>query len=87
MGFAFSFLISGMLSVDRMIYGKVGLRVLSYYKVTTLIGAFTCVTLAVLIQPGKSSRNTAASSGGNVEVVHTVNAFLDLIRDVSNYSQ
>lgn len=75
-----------MSSVDRKIYGKIGLRAFSYYMVTTLIAAFTGIALAVLIQPGKSSKNTAASSGGNAEAMHTVNAFLDLIRYVSKCS-
>lgn len=37
------------------------------------------ILLVVLIQPGKSPRNTTAPSGGTVEAVQTVDAFLDLL--------
>ncbi|XP_044075233.1 excitatory amino acid transporter 1-like [Siniperca chuatsi] len=77
-----SSLITGMSSVDRKAYGKIGLRAFSYYMVTTLIAAFTGIALAVLIQPGKSSRTASVSSSGNAEAVQTVDSFLDLIRNM-----
>lgn len=76
--------ISGMSSVDRKGYGRIGLRAFSYYIVTTLIAAFTGIVLAVLIQPGRSSRTASVSSGGNAEAVQTVDSFLDLIRCVKS---
>lgn len=87
MRFRFSFLISGLSSVDRKTYGKIGFRAFRYCMVTTLIAAFTGVVVTVLLQPGKPSRYTAVTSGGNAEAVHTVDAFLYLIRYVSNSSQ
>uniref|UniRef100_A0A4W6EEK5 Amino acid transporter n=1 Tax=Lates calcarifer TaxID=8187 RepID=A0A4W6EEK5_LATCA len=77
-----SSLITGMSSVDSKVYGRIGLRAFSYYMVTTLIAVFTGIALAVIIQPGNSSRNTSVSSSGKVEAVQSVDAFLDLIRNM-----
>ncbi|XP_047444809.1 excitatory amino acid transporter 1-like [Mugil cephalus] len=77
-----SSLIAGVSSVDRKAYGKIGLRAFSYYMITTVIAAFTGIALAVLIQPGKSSRDTAAPSGGETEPAQSADAFLDLIRNM-----
>lgn len=75
-------LITGMSTVDRRAYGKIGFRAFSYYIITTVIAAFTGITLAVLIQPGKSSRGTSEPSGGETEAVENVDAFMDLIRNM-----
>ncbi|AWP03798.1 putative excitatory amino acid transporter 1-like [Scophthalmus maximus] len=77
-----SSLIAGMSSVDRKGFGRIGLRAFSYYTVTTLIAAFTGIALASVIQPGTSSRNPPTPSGGKVEAVQSVDAFLDLIRNM-----
>uniref|UniRef100_A0A8D0AFN1 Amino acid transporter n=1 Tax=Sander lucioperca TaxID=283035 RepID=A0A8D0AFN1_SANLU len=77
-----SSVITGMSSVDRKAYGKIGLRAFSYYMVTTLIAAFTGIALAVLIQPGKSSRAASVSSSGNADTAQPVDSFLDLIRNM-----
>ncbi|XP_028283005.1 excitatory amino acid transporter 1-like isoform X2 [Parambassis ranga] len=76
-----SSLITGM-STNTKTSGKIGLRAFSYYMVTTVIAVFTGVVLAVVIQPGKLSRETAASSAGKVEAVQSVDSFLDLIRNM-----
>ncbi|CAG5896498.1 unnamed protein product [Menidia menidia] len=77
-----SSLIAGLSGVDRKAYGRIGLRAFSYYLVTTVIAAFTGIALAVLVQPGKSSKRTAEPSGGTAEAVQSVDAFLDLIRNM-----
>uniref|UniRef100_A0A3P8U811 Amino acid transporter n=1 Tax=Amphiprion percula TaxID=161767 RepID=A0A3P8U811_AMPPE len=77
-----SSVITGMSAADRKVYGKIGLRAFSYYMVTTIIATFTGIALAVLIQPGKLFRDTLESSGGTTEVVQSVDAFLDLIRNM-----
>ncbi|XP_035491236.2 excitatory amino acid transporter 1 isoform X1 [Scophthalmus maximus] len=77
-----SLIAAGMSSVDRKGFGRIGLRAFSYYTVTTLIAAFTGIALASVIQPGTSSRNPPTPSGGKVEAVQSVDAFLDLIRNM-----
>ncbi|XP_073347761.1 excitatory amino acid transporter 1-like [Pagrus major] len=77
-----SSLITGMSSLDRKTYGKIGLRALSFYMVTTVIAAFTGIALAVLVQPGKSSRTATVFPSGDAEIVQPVDSFLDLIRNM-----
>ncbi|KAK1879026.1 Excitatory amino acid transporter 4 [Dissostichus eleginoides] len=77
-----SSLISGMSSMDKKAFGKLGLQALRSYTVTTLISVFIGIVLVVLIKPGKSHGNASAPSGGEVEAVQTVDAFLDLIRNM-----
>lgn len=77
-----SSVIAGISSVDKKAYGKIGLRAFCYYVVTTIIAAFTGIALAVLIQPGKSSRTASVSSSGHPQAVQTVDSFLDLIRNM-----
>ncbi|KAM3605445.1 uncharacterized protein V6R79_025802 [Siganus canaliculatus] len=77
-----STLITGVSSVNRRVYGSLGLRAVSFYMVTTVIAVITGIALAFLIQPGKSSTTSLAPSSGDHEVVHTVDSFLDFIRNM-----
>lgn len=56
--------------------GKIGIRALSFYMVTTVI--------AVLIQPGKSSRTATVSPTGDADTVQAVDSSLDLMRYLLN---
>uniref|UniRef100_A0A3P9PCD4 Amino acid transporter n=1 Tax=Poecilia reticulata TaxID=8081 RepID=A0A3P9PCD4_POERE len=75
-----SSIIAGISNVDRKDFGKIGLRIIIYYLVTTVVATFTGIFLAVFIKPGKSSRHASESSPAKTEDVHSLDAFLDLIR-------
>ncbi|MEQ2289489.1 hypothetical protein AMECASPLE_033511, partial [Ameca splendens] len=75
-------LIAGLSNVDRRAFGKIGLRTFIYYFLTTVMAAFNGISLVVLIQPGKSSRQASKSSAGKKEALQSVDAFLDLIRNI-----
>ncbi|XP_070701077.1 excitatory amino acid transporter 1-like [Pempheris klunzingeri] len=77
-----SSVITGISSVDRRAGGKMRLQPLCYYSMTTWMAVFTGIVLVVLIQPGKSPKNTSVPSGAQVEAVQTVDAFLDLVRNM-----
>uniref|UniRef100_A0A3Q2G0F2 Amino acid transporter n=1 Tax=Cyprinodon variegatus TaxID=28743 RepID=A0A3Q2G0F2_CYPVA len=77
-----SSVIAGLSNVDVKDCGKIGLRTLIYYLATTVVAAFTGISLAVLIQPGKSSKHDSESSASKAEAVQSVDAFLDLIRNL-----
>lgn len=73
-----------MTTLDMKTCGKIGLRALSFYMVTTVIAGFTGISLAVLIQPGKSSRTATVSPTGDADTVQAVDSFLDLLRYLLN---
>ncbi|KAK7945223.1 hypothetical protein WMY93_000951 [Mugilogobius chulae] len=76
-----SSLITGMSSLEKKVYSKIGLRALVYYVVTTVTAAFTGIALASIIQPGKLSRHSLMSSAENTDA-QTADSFLDLIRNM-----
>lgn len=69
-----------MAFAKRAAYGKIGLCCVCYYAATSLLAVFTGIAVVVLIKPGRIPCNVTAPSHGDKEALHTVDAFLDLIR-------
>lgn len=74
------FSISGISSLDSKASGKMGVRAVVYYMVTTLIAVFIGIVIVIIIRPGKGSRDSPVANSGNIEPVQAADAFLDLIR-------
>ncbi|XP_047442895.1 excitatory amino acid transporter 4 [Mugil cephalus] len=77
-----SSLITGISSLDSKASGKMGIRAVVYYMVTTLIAVFIGIVIVMIIQPGKGSRDSPVANGGNIESIQATDAFLDLIRNM-----
>ncbi|XP_028259264.1 excitatory amino acid transporter 4 [Parambassis ranga] len=77
-----SSLVTGMSSLDSKASGKMGLRAVVYYMVTTLIAVFIGIVIVIIIRPGKGSRDSPVAKSGNIEPVQAADAFLDLIRNM-----
>lgn len=76
--------LSGISTLDSKASGKMGMRAVIYYTLTTLIAVFIGICIVTIIKPGTASRDTPANTpaGGerNTEPVPAADAFLDLIR-------
>ncbi|XP_061681663.1 excitatory amino acid transporter 4 isoform X2 [Syngnathoides biaculeatus] len=77
-----SSLVTGMSSLDSKASGKMGVRAVVYYMVTTLIAVFIGIVIVIIIKPGKGSRDSPMAKGANIELVQATDAFLDLIRNM-----
>ncbi|XP_061883873.1 excitatory amino acid transporter 1-like [Entelurus aequoreus] len=77
-----SSLVTGMSSLDSKASGKMGLRAVVYYMVTTLIAVFIGIVVVIIIQPGKGSMDKPVVNGGNAEQIHVLDTLLDLIRNM-----
>ncbi|XP_007552699.1 excitatory amino acid transporter 4 isoform X2 [Poecilia formosa] len=77
-----SSLVTGISSLDRRASGKMGVRAVVYYMVTTLIAVFIGIVIVMIIQPGKGSRDSPTVKSGNIESIQATDAFLDLIRNM-----
>uniref|UniRef100_G3PBB4 Amino acid transporter n=1 Tax=Gasterosteus aculeatus aculeatus TaxID=481459 RepID=G3PBB4_GASAC len=77
-----SSLVTGISSLDSKASGKMGVRAVVYYMVTTLIAVFIGIVIVIIIQPGKGSRDSPVVNSGNIEPVQAADAFLDLIRNM-----
>ncbi|XP_069597615.1 excitatory amino acid transporter 4-like isoform X2 [Ranitomeya imitator] len=76
-----SSLVTGMASLDSKASGKMGLRAVVYYTVTTLIAVFIGIVMVIIIHPGKGSKETMTAQG-KIERVQAADAMLDLIRNM-----
>lgn len=70
----------GISSLDSKASGKMGIRAIVYYMVTTFIAVFIGIVMVIIIRPGKGNRDSPMASSGSIEPVQAADAFLDLIR-------
>jgi solute carrier family 1 (glial high affinity glutamate transporter), member 2 len=77
-----SSLIAGLSQLDAKASGRMGSRALLYYFTTTIIAAIIGITCVLLIRPGSKSIKDALGDGAESTVVSTIDAFLDLIRNM-----
>ncbi|XP_008333418.1 excitatory amino acid transporter 4 isoform X1 [Cynoglossus semilaevis] len=77
-----SSLVTGISSLDSRASGKMGVRAVVYYMVTTLIAVFIGIVIVIIIQPGKGNRDSPVNNNQNLETVQAADAFLDLIRNM-----
>uniref|UniRef100_A0A8B9RJZ0 Amino acid transporter n=1 Tax=Astyanax mexicanus TaxID=7994 RepID=A0A8B9RJZ0_ASTMX len=75
-----SSLVTGISSLDSKASGKMGVRAIVYYMLTTFIAVFIGIVMVIIIRPGKGNRDSPVSSSGSIESVQAADAFLDLIR-------
>ncbi|XP_066503494.1 excitatory amino acid transporter 4 isoform X4 [Hoplias malabaricus] len=77
-----SSLVTGISSLDSKASGKMGVRAIVYYMLTTFIAVFIGIVMVIIIRPGKGNRDSPVSSSGSIESVQAADAFLDLIRNM-----
>ncbi|XP_025051038.1 excitatory amino acid transporter 1 isoform X3 [Alligator sinensis] len=76
-----SSLVTGMASLDGKASGKMGMRAVIYYMVTTIIAVFIGILMVIIIHPGKGSKDKLHREG-KIEQVQTTDAFMDLVRNM-----
>ncbi|XP_022255335.1 excitatory amino acid transporter-like isoform X1 [Limulus polyphemus] len=77
-----SSMISGLAQLDPKSSGKMGSYALSYYFATTMLAAVVGIILVCSIHPGDPSIKEEVGSGTEDKSVSTLDAFLDLIRNM-----
>ncbi|XP_076332804.1 excitatory amino acid transporter-like isoform X2 [Tachypleus tridentatus] len=77
-----SSMISGLAQLDPKSSGKMGSYALSYYFATTMLAAIVGIILVCSIHPGDPSIKEEVGSGTEDKSVSTLDAFLDLIRNM-----
>uniref|UniRef100_A0A674J747 Amino acid transporter n=2 Tax=Terrapene triunguis TaxID=2587831 RepID=A0A674J747_9SAUR len=77
-----SSLISGLAGLDAKSSGHMGTRAMVYYMSTTVLAAVLGVILVLSIHPGNPKLKTATGAAERSEEVSSLDAFLDLIRNL-----
>ncbi|XP_069891764.1 excitatory amino acid transporter 3 [Dipodomys merriami] len=77
-----SSMITGVAALDSNVSGKIGLRAVVYYFCTTIIAVILGIVLVVSIKPGVTQKVTEINRVGSTPEVSTVDAMLDLIRNM-----
>ncbi|XP_051893597.1 excitatory amino acid transporter 4 [Pristis pectinata] len=76
-----SSLVSGMAALDSKASGKMGIRAVVFYMITTIIAVFIGIVMVMIIHPGKGSK-VDLHREGKIEQVQAADAFMDLIRNM-----
>ncbi|KAL6426490.1 hypothetical protein ACFW04_009143 [Cataglyphis niger] len=79
-----SSLISGMAQLDVQRSGRIGVRALTYYSITTILAAIVGIAMVLMIHPGDPRIKTTVAAVVKAEEakVSTVDAILDIIRNM-----
>ncbi|XP_035215700.1 excitatory amino acid transporter-like [Stegodyphus dumicola] len=77
-----SSMVSGLAQLDPKSSGKMGARALAYYFSTTILAAVVGIVLVIIIHPGDPSIKEEVGTGTEEKTVSTLDAFLDLIRNM-----
>ncbi|XP_062869341.1 excitatory amino acid transporter 4 [Trichomycterus rosablanca] len=77
-----SSLVTGISSLDSKASGKMGVRAIIYYIVTTFIAVFIGIGLVIIIKPGMGKRDSAVIISTRADSVTATDAFLDLVRNM-----
>ncbi|XP_046713606.1 excitatory amino acid transporter 4 isoform X1 [Silurus meridionalis] len=77
-----SSLVTGVSNLDSNATGKMGVRAVVYYIVTTFIAVFIGIVVVTTIKPGKGKRDIPMSTNGRADSVTAADAFLDLFRNM-----
>ncbi|KAM9461297.1 excitatory amino acid transporter 1-like isoform 1-T1 [Clarias gariepinus] len=77
-----SSLVTGVSYLDSKATGKMGVRAIVYYVVTTFIAVFIGIVIVTVIRPGNGQRDTPMSDSSRADTVTAADAFLDLIRNM-----
>ncbi|KAK3592974.1 hypothetical protein CHS0354_023196 [Potamilus streckersoni] len=77
-----SSLIAGIAGLDARTCGRMGLRTLVYFAVTTLMAVSLGIILSYIIRPGANSKKEEFERYGEAASAHSVDTFLDLIRNM-----
>lgn len=77
-----SSMISGLSNLDAASSGRIGTRALVYYMATTILAAIVGIICVLAIHPGDPSIKGNLAVGQKQQKVSTLDAFLDLIRNL-----
>lgn len=79
-----SSLISGMAQLDVQRSGRIGVRALTYYSITTILAAIVGIAMVLMIHPGNPQIKATVAAVVKAEEtkVSTVDAILDIIRNM-----
>jgi solute carrier family 1 (high affinity glutamate transporter) protein 2 len=77
-----SSLIAGLSRLDAGSFGRIGIRALIYYVVTTTCAVIIGICCVLTIHPGDPSIKGTLGEGSESRRVTTLDAFLDLIRNM-----